>query len=139
MNKPSFYKVLSATDAGVTKSNQAGLHIPITDRELLDFLSPLDTSILNPSAWITCIDEHGQIWKFRFVYYNNKIHSVGGTRNEYRLTHTTRYFRKYSAFEGDSFEISKDIDTSLFRIRLLPAQKYNRADKVKLRGWNRRY
>lgn len=139
MNKTSFYKVLSANDTGETKSHQAGLHIPKTDKELLDFLSPLDASILNPSAWITCIDEHGQTWKFRFVHYNNKLHSVTGTRNEYRLTHTTRYLKKYSAFEGDSFIISKAIEASSFRIKLLPAQESNRAEKVKLKGWHRLY
>ena len=139
MNKTSFCKVLSDNDTGETKSHQAGLHIPKTDKELLDFLPSLDTSVLNPSAWVACVDEHGETWKFRFVYYNNKLHAVTGTRNEYRLTHTTKYLKKYSAFAGDSFIISKDIDTSLFKIKLLPAQENNRVDKVKLRGWHRVY
>jgi hypothetical protein len=142
MNTTSFSKILTANDIGKTGSHQAGLHIPKTNQELLDFLPTLDGTVLNPSVWITCADEHGEIWKFRFVYYNNKFHSVNGCRNEFRLTHTTRYLKQNAAFEGDTFIISREFGTSTFKIKLIPQEPSNLQNpvaKVILTGWHREY
>lgn len=119
MTKKTFNKILSANDVGSTGGHQAGVLIPKSE-ELLAFLPNLDPSVKNPDAWIECEDEDGILHKFRFVYYNNKLHDKDGTRNEYRITHMTKYFREAGASEGDSFEISKD-KGRYYRIRVLPA------------------
>ena len=53
---------------------------------------------------ISFIDESGQIWKFNFVYYNNKF--FGGTRNEYRLTGMTDFIRVKNLKKGDVIVLS---------------------------------
>jgi len=142
MSELTFSKVLTANDTGKTGSHQAGLHIPKTNMEFLDFLPTLDGNVLNPSEWLTCIDEYGEVWKLRFVYYNNKFHSVNGRRNEYRLTHITKYLKQNAAFEGDSFVISRVSGNSTFKIKVM-ADEGNRLEnypiKVKLAGWRKQY
>jgi len=86
MKRTAFQKALSANDVGATGAHQAGILIPKTNRELLAFLPSLDATTKNPSAWIDCIDEGGTVRRFRYVYYNNALHDLGGTRNEYRIT-----------------------------------------------------
>lgn len=105
--KRAFSKTLSANDVGATGGHQGGMLIPKTEAELLEFLPKLDATIKNPDAWIECLDEDGNKYRFRYVYYNNRIHDEGGTRNEYRITYMTGYFRSVRATEGDSFEISR--------------------------------
>jgi len=117
--KEIFSKVLSANDVGTTGAHQAGILVPKTNSELLTFLPFLDPSIKNPDAWIEVIDENGIERKFRFVYYNNKIHESEGTRNEYRITHMTNYFRDVNAKEDDVFEISKEINSARYTIRVI--------------------
>lgn len=142
MSSKSFSKVLTLNDVGKTGSHQAGLHIPKKDKELLEFLPTLDVKTLNPSTWIKCIDDHNESWRFRFVYYNNKFHSLTGRRNEFRLTHTTKYLRSNSALENDAFLISKESDDDFYRIKLI--QKSLKSlekvpSKVELSGWRRIY
>lgn len=122
MTKKTFSKTLSANDVGI-RSHQAGALIPKSEKELLAFLPPLDPSIKNPDAWIDCTDENGSMRRFRFVYYNNKLHDLGGTRNEYRITHMTSYFREMAAREGDIFEISKNGDNSNYTIKVIRLPK----------------
>lgn len=116
--KETFSKTLSANDVGSTGAHQAGILVPKTDAELLAFLPALNPAIKNPDAWIECIDESGIGRRFRFVYYNNRFHDPKGTRNEYRITYMTRYFREVDAKEGDVLEISKDLDSLLYFIRI---------------------
>ncbi|WP_262211155.1 EcoRII N-terminal effector-binding domain-containing protein [Serratia proteamaculans] len=116
--KETFSKALSANDVGTTGAHQAGILVPKTDAELLAFLPVLDPTVKNPDAWIECVDEDGIGRKFRFIYYNNRFHDPKGTRNEYRITHMTRYFRDVGAKEGDTLEISKDLGSSLYFIRI---------------------
>lgn len=118
MKKKSFSKILSANDVGATGAHQAGILIPKSEVELLAFLPELDPSIKNPDAWIFCEDEGGEIRKFRFVYYNNKLHDPKGTRNEYRITYMTKYFREMRAHENDTFEISRTAGQSNYSIRI---------------------
>ncbi|QDG87523.1 EcoRII N-terminal effector-binding domain-containing protein [Pseudarthrobacter sp. NIBRBAC000502770] len=93
-------KLLSANDLGLTGAHQAGITIP-KDPEILAFFPPLDVTAYNPDFWMTvATPETGQHWSLRFVYYNNKTHGQG-TRNEYRLTHTTQMLRALSASAGD--------------------------------------
>ncbi|MBV4542144.1 EcoRII N-terminal effector-binding domain-containing protein [Pseudomonas vlassakiae] len=118
MKTPVFRKTLSANDVGATGAHQAGILIPKSESDLLSILPSLDPAIKNPDAWIECEDEDGTMRKFRFVYYNNKIHK-SGTRNEYRITHMTKYFNETGARQGESLEISKPENSSHYRIRIV--------------------
>jgi hypothetical protein len=123
MNKKSFRKTLSANDVGATGGHQAGILIPKTELELLAFLPYLDPGVKNPDAWIECIDKDGNTHQFRFVYYNNKLHDPHGTRNEYRVTYMTKYFRVMAAHEGDIFEISRNSDAVQYKISVLKPEQ----------------
>lgn len=119
MKHTAFLKALSANDVGATGAHQAGIHIPKTNVELLAFLPRLDAGIKNPSAWIDCIDEGGLERRFRYVYYNNALHDADGTRNEYRITYMTEYFRDVGACEGDALEISRGAKDQNYRLKLI--------------------
>ncbi|MGR9578399.1 EcoRII N-terminal effector-binding domain-containing protein [Pandoraea sputorum] len=116
----TFCKTLSANDVGATGAHQAGILIPKSERELLDFFPKLDSAVKNPDAWIECVDEVGVHHRFRFVYYNNRFHDVNGTRNEYRITYMTKYFKAAGASEGDTFEISRSDGKAPYKIRVMP-------------------
>jgi hypothetical protein len=119
MTKKTFSKALSANDVGATGGHQGGIHVPKSEAELLAFLPALDSAIKNPDAWIECVDEGGILRRFRFVYYNNKLHDSKGTRNEYRITYMTSYFKEIDANEGDIFEITGKPGNSRYEIRIV--------------------
>lgn len=142
MTDKAFRKTLSANDVGQTGGHQAGILVPRSEIELIEFFPDLDASIKNPSVWIKCSDEHGKVWQFRYVYYNNKFHDENGTRNEYRITHMTQYLRDIGAREGDSVELSSPNEHLGYNIRLVkntatevPLSQTSKT--VKLRGWRR--
>lgn len=119
MKKKSFSKTLSANDIGRTGTHQAGILVPKADKELLAFFPSLDARVKNPDAWIVCTDDGGNERKFRFVYYNNKLHDEKGTRNEYRLTYMTRYLKAIRAEAGDALEFSREDGAASYSIRLV--------------------
>ena len=129
-------KLLSANDLGHTGSHQAGITIP-KNPDILAFFPPLDADAYNPDFWMTVatpqIDQH---WQLRFIYYNNKVHGQG-TRNEYRLTHTTQMLRGLSASMGDVLAFRRnsfgDIEAVLLEAEDLaaPAPK----ETVLRNGW----
>lgn len=121
MTNRTFSKTLSANDVGTTGGHQGGILIPKSEVELLEFLPALDPKSKNPDAWIECEDELGITRKFRFVHYNNKLHDKGGTRNEYRITYMTKYFREVNAQEGESLEISRSDASNIYSIRIVRA------------------
>lgn len=93
-------KALSANDLGLTGAHQGGITIP-KDPGILAFFPPVDASVYNPDFWMTvATPQTGQHWQLRFIYYNSKTHGQG-TRNEFRLTHTTQMLRALSASVGD--------------------------------------
>jgi hypothetical protein len=140
--RQAFQKTLSANDVGATKAHQAGIHIPKTEKALLDFLPPLDPKQTNPDAWIECVDENGGIHRFRYIYYNSKLHGLG-TRNEYRITHMTGYLRSIGAKAGDVLEISREYLGKNYTLSILKSPETTKnytaqgLGAVKLRGWNR--
>jgi len=99
MSRTAIEKTLSANDTGETGGHQAGLCVP-RDADVLDFFPKLDTGIKNPRAPIDVVDETGKEWTFSFIYYNNRF--FGGTRNEYRLTCMTPYFKEFNLKAGDT-------------------------------------
>jgi hypothetical protein len=136
----TFNKVLSANDVGANGAHQAGILIPKTNKNLLEFLPKLDISLKNPDAWIICTDVDGVHRKFRFIYYNNKMHDVGGTRNEFRITHMTTFFKDFGAQEGDTFEISRIDNQTNYQIKIIPQTVNQEADvfRIKIKtGWFR--
>jgi hypothetical protein len=129
MTNKTFSKTLSANDVGATGGHQGGILVPKSEAELLAFLPQLDRAIKNSDAWIECEDEGGTVRRFRFVYYNNKLHDENGTRNEYRITYMTRYFREVGAREGDSLEISKNDGDTRYAIRVVRVQEERFAEE----------
>jgi Restriction endonuclease EcoRII, N-terminal len=119
MTRKTFRKTLSANDVGSTGGHQGGILIPKSEEELLAFLPPLNPGTKNPDAWIEGVDERGTVRRLRFVYYNNRLHDDNGTRNEYRITYMTSYFREMCAKAGDIFEISRDESNPHYTIRVL--------------------
>jgi len=98
-------KILSINDLGINGSHQAGMLIPKKE-EILRFFPELDLGIKNPRVTIEFEDEFGKFWNFSFIYYNNIF--WGGTRNEYRLTGMTAYFRAASLQPEDTIILSHD-------------------------------
>ena len=97
-------KVLSANDTGETGGHQAGICVP-RGSDVLAFFPDLGNSVKNPRASMVFVDDWGQRWNFNFIYYNNKFHSPNGTRNEYRLTGLTRFFRENGLRSGDEITL----------------------------------
>ena len=100
----SISKQLSMNDSGETGGHQAGMLIP-KQKEILDFFPKLDSSLKNPRAAMYFTDKSGKTWKMNFIYYNNRF--FGGTRNEYRLTGMTAYFRESNLKAGDEITLTR--------------------------------
>ncbi|MBS1069751.1 EcoRII N-terminal effector-binding domain-containing protein [Gluconobacter cerinus] len=138
MSQAQYAKLLSANDTGETGGHQAGILVPKTDAELLAFFPPLDLEKKNPDAWIWCEDKYGKKWKLRYIYYNNKLHTPGGTRNEYRITWMTEYLRLNSAKPGDSVVFEATDEPDQFKIKLeKPLASSAEPPVIKLAGWRR--
>jgi hypothetical protein len=141
MSDRSVTKTLSANDVGKTGSHQAGITVP-KQGDLLAFFPALDPATLNPDAWIHCTDDDGEVWKLRYVYYNNRLHVPDGTRNEYRSTHLTTFLRRQGAQIGDlltfrTTDISGHYLISFQRMHGLDDNKTAERGVIKLRGWSR--
>lgn len=104
-NKPTaITKVLSMNDTGETGGHQAGILIP-RGGDVLKFFPDLGCEVKNPRVSMYFTDEAGKEWKLNFIYYNNKFFDKNGTRNEYRLTGMTAYFRENGLKAGDSITL----------------------------------
>jgi hypothetical protein len=146
MTRIAFRKTLSANDVGTTGGHQAGVLIPKGEKDLLDFLPYLDPSVKNPDAWLSCANPDGHLHRFRFVYYNNKRHDAKGTRNEYRITYMTKWFRDMGAREGDIFEIAREAGSLEYIVSVIKDGNQGGAQdnaemelptRIQLRGWHR--
>jgi hypothetical protein len=141
MTKHRFSKTLSSNDVGVTGSHQAGILVPKANPDLLSFFPALDASLKNPDAWIVCADAEGNEWKLRYIYYNNRLHTERGTRNEFRLTHLTAFLRQVSARPGDQlvFTATKKLGHYTISIDRSPrlVAISEKSGVIKLCGWRR--
>lgn len=116
-------KVLSANDTGETGGHQAGICVP-KDTNILSFFPPLNAKIKNPRDVLDVLDDAGREWSFAFIYYNNRF--FGGTRNEYRLTGMTTYFREFNLKAGDKVVLRRESP----RLTSISFKRANEASKV---------
>lgn len=142
LNSQTYEKPLTANDTGETGGHQAGIHIPKSQTDLLALLPFLDPAHKNPDAWLEMTDDRGVTWRFRYIYYNNRLHDEGGTRDEYRITHMTKFFRAVGAEEGDVLVLTGSpgkLTYSVFvRKEKQPLSAEARAPmRVRLKGWRR--
>lgn len=117
-NKPkAITKVLSMNDSGETGGHQAGILVP-KGGDVLKFFPDLGNDEKNPRVSLYFTDSSGKEWKFNFIYYNNKFFDEKGTRNEYRLTGMTAFFRENGLKAGDTITlIHKDDGTELIEYK----------------------
>jgi len=138
MTTQSYEKPLTANDTGETGGHQAGVHIPKSQTDLLGLLPRLDPTLKNPDAWLEMTDDAGIGWRFRYVYYNNKLHDEGGTRDEYRITHMTGFFRAAGATAGDTLVLTGTPGLHGYTIAIRKmGDEPGKPVRVRLRGWHR--
>lgn len=102
----SISKTLSSNDLGLTGSHQAGITVPKSG-PMLAFFPHLSPEIFNPRILLDGFDELLESdFALNYIYYNGKIHGTG-TRNEYRITGLTKFFRSHDARIGDEIRFSK--------------------------------
>ena len=105
-------KILSANDVGQNGSHQAGILLPKSDAAIMGFFPRLDSAIKNPRMLIEFEDRatRSKIY-LNYIYYNGKFfqgeNGLFGTRNEYRLTGLTSYFKNVVVREGDLIQFTK--------------------------------
>ncbi|WP_221029319.1 EcoRII N-terminal effector-binding domain-containing protein [Actomonas aquatica] len=138
----SYRKRLTANDTGETGGHQAGICVPRDDDALLSFFPTLDPAVFNPDAWLLCEDDSGVEWRMRYIYYNGRLHGRN-TRNEYRITHMTKYLRRWGAKVGDSIVFTNKSTPFHYGIRLereadsMSAEEDPLPGLIILRGWKR--
>lgn len=113
----SVSKVLTPNDVGTTGSHQAGIAVPRQDA-MLAFFPSLDATQYNPRQSLLFREAHSiDEWPLNFIYYNGKLHGRS-TRNEYRLTGLTPYFKKHKASVGDTLHLGRTL-TGRWTIELI--------------------
>lgn len=117
-NRPgAITKILSMNDTGETGGHQAGILVP-KGGNVLNFFPYLGCEEKNPRVTMYFADETGKEWKLNFIYYNNKFFDEKGTRNEYRLTGMTAYFRENGLKAGDTVTLIHGLNgTDLIRYK----------------------
>ena len=119
-------KVLSANDTGETGGHQAGILVP-KEGGVLSFFPRLDASLKNPRSVVDVMDDDEHEWTFSFIYYNNRF--FGGTRNEYRLTGMTAFFRRFNLKTSDRVILRRE-SPRLIRITFKRAQSQTKVLKL---------
>jgi hypothetical protein len=139
VTEQTFEKVLTANDTGESGAHQAGIHVPKNQDELIAFLPALDPREKNPSVWLEAVDEDGGVWRFRYIYYNNRLHDPAGTRDEFRITHMTRFLRSAGASAGDTLIVSGTPQSGLLRVSVRPSEATAEMvpARIHLKGWRR--
>ncbi|MDN3937544.1 EcoRII N-terminal effector-binding domain-containing protein [Arthrobacter sp. YD4] len=102
----SISKTLSNNDLGLTGSHQAGITVPKSG-PMLSFFPNLPPEYANPRLSLDAFDEVlGSRIPLNYIYYNGKVHGTN-TRNEYRITGLTQFFKLHDAHVGDEIRFSK--------------------------------
>jgi len=76
----------------------------------------LNASRYNPKVWLTILEPDGELCEWRFIYFNGKLHGKS-TRNEYRLTSTGPFLRKWSGTQGKTLEMTR-IGKAIYKVSL---------------------
>jgi len=101
----SAVKTLSENDLGVNKSHQSGFLVPHSLIEI-GLFEALSKSELNPRMQLHFTDIiQGVVDRPILIYYNNRF--FGGTRNEYRITGISRFFKDNGLKPGDAILITR--------------------------------
>ena len=147
----TFSKLLTKNDAGETGGHQGGICVPRANSELIKFFPSLNLETLNPDSWISCVDELGKAWEMRYIYYNGKTFTPQkNTRNEYRITCMSNFFKEWDARSGDSIVFTSTGDPGVYKICVeknsvakmkddLDVYREPENKVIKLRGWTRVY
>ena len=143
----SYAKILTKNDVGETGGHQAGITVPKADLELISFFPFLNPEEFNPDSWLYCTDADSEVWKMRYIYYNGKsFEPPKNTRNEYRITHMTKFFSKWGAKTGDHIVLTKGSKENAFQISINGEDKHSGEMRISensgpiiLRGWSRVY
>lgn len=123
-------KILSLNDTGESGGHQAGILVP-KEPEILGFFPKLGKETKNPRVGLVFTDESGEEWEFTFIYYNNKFYA--GTRNEFRLTGMTRFFRENGLKAGDELFLASEGNGNLaigYKRQVKPEQN----EAIRLKG-----
>jgi hypothetical protein len=133
----TYEKTLSANDTSETNAHMGGILVPKTENGLIALFPKLDPNEYNPSVFIN-VTGGGQVYKLRFVYYNNKLHGKG-TRNEYRLTHLTSFLRCSNAESGDAFRLTRTPSGTYCMEVVKKAGSLHKAPggAIRLKGWTK--
>jgi hypothetical protein len=138
--KNKYRKQLTPNDIGKTGSHQAGIAIPKNQKDLLRFFPALDLRQFNPDVWLECIDEHGDTWRVRYIYYNGKTFTPNrSTRDEYRITHLSEYLKKSCARVGDYLQFTSTERRHTYKIELIRANSQVPKGVIALKGWSMVY
>jgi hypothetical protein len=137
MAEQTFEKALTANDTGESGGHQAGIHVPKHQDDLIAFLPALDPREKNPSVWLEAEDDQGTAWRFRYIYYNNRLHDPSGTRDEYRVTHMTRFLRSAGATAGDTLIVRGRPGTGRLHVSVRASHAEIVPARVQLKGWRR--
>lgn len=119
-------KTLSANDVGATGSHQVGILVP---KSMVDYFPELAQRVRNPVAWLEIQTPDGRQFRWRYIYYNNR-RTGDGTRDEYRLTHVTKYLAEEGAAPGDVLEFRRS-GAQQYQIRVMAPE--NVAEMLVLR------
>jgi len=129
-------KTLTANDTGETGGHQGGICIPRGNKSLIAFFPSLNAAASNPDAWIVCTDPDGEAWRMRYVYYNGKLLG-SSTRNEFRLTCMTKFFRKWDARSGDEVRFTSTDQRWQYEIEIVKTEDRasDAPEVIVLTGW----
>jgi hypothetical protein len=96
---------------------------------MVDYFPELARQSRNPVAWLDIRTPDGRQFRWRYIYYNNR-RTGDGTRDEYRLTHVTKFLADEGAAPGDVLEFRRS-GAQRFDIRILASD--NAAEVLVLR------
>lgn len=106
-------KTLSKNDLGLSGSHQAGILIP---KELVKqaFFPVLDEQTQNPCCLIL-VQSEGKEYRFNYIHYNSRVFGTG-TRNEYRLTRLSQFFKENDCSLGDKLVFSFNVESGKYSL-----------------------
>lgn len=113
-------KTLTSNDLGLTGSHQAGFLVP-KDLARSGFFPTLNVYEKNPREVITFSCEQ-QEETFSFIYYNTKPLGLG-TRDEYRVTGLSSFYKKHNCQLGDQLKFIYDDIKQTYELIIMPIQE----------------